>query len=180
MEAKILLFAQNGWIPPQMAMSALQGGTAEAILDRFELDIAKAHRHINQLVLIGKGKVDADLIPEPGPMDNHAVQADVLMEWMKTVDYEKQHELVQVLALALLRGHQLMEQGLLDQEAARTQMRAAAQGMNNAGAPQGGQGAGPSVPGRTAPGAGSARPNGQDVSRPSLESNASALSGAGG
>jgi hypothetical protein len=164
MEAKIMMFADKGWIPPQMAMGALQGGTAEVILDRFELDIAKAHRHINQLILIGRGKVDESLVPEPGPMDNHDVQADVLMEWMKTADFERQHEIVQVLAMALLNGHQAMQQAKLDQEAMRVATRAAQQGMDNAGADQGGPSGAP----------------GQDVSRPSIATNAEALSGAGG
>ena len=77
MEAKIMLFADKGWIPPQMAMGALQGGTVEVILDRFERDEAKAHRHITQLILIGRGEIDPGLVPEAGPMDNHAVQNDV-------------------------------------------------------------------------------------------------------
>lgn len=163
MEAKIMLFADKGWIPPQMAMAALQGGTAEVILDRFERDEAKAHRHITQLILIGRGEIDPLLIPEPGPMDNHPVQADVLMEWMKTVDYERQPEMVQTLSMALLNGHKLMEQAAIDQEAARVGMRAQAQGTENAGKPQSDIQAG-----------------GSDVSRPSLSQTAETLSGVGG
>jgi hypothetical protein len=160
MEAKIMMFADKQWIPPQMAMAALQGGTADAILDRFERDEAKAHRHIAQLIAIGQGKLDPDMVPAAGPQDNHAVQADVIKEWMKTVDFEEQHEVVQILAFALIGQHELMEAGQLDKEAARSQMRAVAQGMGNAAKPQDN--------GAPAP------------SRPSLQNEAAALSGVGG
>lgn len=164
MEAKIMMFADKQWIPPQMAMAALQGGTADAILDRFELDIAKAHRHISQLIAIGRGDLDPAMVPAAGPQDNHAVQADVIKEWMKTVDFEEQHELVQTLAYALIQQHELMEAGQLDKEAARQNMRAAANGMTNAAAEQP---------------AASDQPV-EAPSRPSLQNETQALAGVGG
>jgi hypothetical protein len=175
MEAKIMMFADKQWIPPQMAMAALQGGTAEVILDRFERDEAKAHRHISALILIGQGMLDPDLVPSAGPQDNHAVQADTLKEWMKTTDFEEQHELVQIMAYALIQQHELMAQGQLDKEAARQQMRAVANGQANAAAPQ---------PVTTAAGANMApdqpgpAPTPQP-SRPSLQNETQALAGAG-
>lgn len=42
-EAKVMAFAQNGWISPEAAMSAINGGTAEGLIDSYEKDVARAN-----------------------------------------------------------------------------------------------------------------------------------------
>jgi hypothetical protein len=63
-EAKIMLFADKGWITPERAMSALQGGLADAVIDDFELDIARVHRQIQQLLMLGDEKA-LEAMPQP-------------------------------------------------------------------------------------------------------------------
>lgn len=160
-EAKIMLFADKQWITPERAMSALQGGLAEAVIDDFELDIARVHRQIQQLLLLADEAVVSQmqdpsaLIPEAKPYDNHPVFVDVIKGWMKTVDFEQQHPLIQEAALNWLQMHQMLDQQQKMEQAQQTSLMAQSQGQDNAAKPQGGP-----VP---------------QASRPSMASEAAAL-----
>jgi hypothetical protein len=142
-EAKIMLFADKQWISPQRAMSALQGGLADAIIDDFELDIARVHRQIQQLCMLGKDPElqrtpdPSALIPEAKPYDNHEVFVDIIKGWMKTPDFENEAPLIQEAALNWLEMHEFAIQEKAMQDAAQLNTQAEAQGQQNAGKDQG-------------------------------------------
>jgi hypothetical protein len=156
-EAKIMAFADKGWIAPFQAMAALSGGQADSILDSFELDIAKCHRNIEALKLMGQMLGDGP--PVAGPMDNHQVHIDELTQWMKTMDFERQPPAVQLAGQLLLQQHELEAQGDAMEAAMQVDASAGSQGMENAGRPQGDVGTG-------------------QPSRPSIANEAAALAGA--
>lgn len=142
-EAKIMLFADKQWITPQRAMAALQGGLADAVIDDFELDVARVHRQIQGLVALGKDPSlqsipdPAMLVPEAKEYDNHEVFVDVITSWMKTVDFENQPDAVVAAATNWLAMHKLAIQQAQMEDAQRVAMMAESQGQQNAGKDQG-------------------------------------------
>ena len=48
-EQKIMSFAQQGWITPEAAMAAINGGTAESLANSYELDVARANEVIQMI-----------------------------------------------------------------------------------------------------------------------------------
>ena len=161
-EAKIAMFADRGWITPQQAMSALNGGTAGEIIDSFELDVARVHRQIQLLVELDRtgevpeGMDPMTMLPEAKPYDNHEVFIDIIRQWCKTVEFERMHPLVQEAALNWLEMHKYEIEMEMAQQAQQLMLQAGGQGMGAAGKPQ------------TAPGA---------PTQPSLKGNAEALAG---
>jgi hypothetical protein len=137
-EAQKALIAQlidKGLVDPRKAIAAMQAGTADSLIDSYELDVAKANREIQQLVasaeMQGRG---VPMVDETA--DDHAVHLEVLSNWMKTEDYEMQKPFVQEAAKAHAQWHEtaLEKQKL---EAAAQQTAAAEQlGAQNAAAPQ--------------------------------------------
>ena len=135
-EAKIVMYAERGWLPPHQVMAALRSGNADTIIDDFELDVAKANREIQQLIDMTRG-----LGPGPvfaTPFDNHQLHIDVLGAWMKTEDFERQDDLVKQAALLHLEQHQV-ELQIQAFNAQMEQVNAAA-GNGMAGAAGGGVG----------------------------------------
>lgn len=104
-EAKIIMFAERGWLPPHQVMAALRSGNADTIIDDFELDVAKANREIQQLIDMTRGVGLGPVFASPG--DNHQVHLDVLKAWMKTEDFERQDDLTKQAALAHLEQHEV-------------------------------------------------------------------------
>jgi hypothetical protein len=110
-EAKIMAFAERGWISPHAAMAAINAGTAENLIDSYERDVARANLII-QKVLEGPEVLfstpprrpffgeDPGLDPETGlprefvsgwmprPFDDVKVQKDVFADWMKGTEYD--------------------------------------------------------------------------------------------
>ena len=46
---EVLAYADRGWVSPQVAMAAIQGGTAEKLIQGYELDVARANRIIQAI-----------------------------------------------------------------------------------------------------------------------------------
>jgi hypothetical protein len=154
MEAKILLYADKGWIEPHQAMAALNGGTAEAIIDEFELDMSRQHREIELMLTMGEMDVPPDVAakaaaePEQGQyileefilatappveeFDNHAIHMDVLRQYMKTRDWEDRTDAEKGILRAhyMLHENALREQMLMEQQA----IAAAGEAKGTAGA----------------------------------------------
>jgi hypothetical protein len=68
-EQRVMTFANLGWITPEVAMSAINGGTAEKLVESYELDVARANRII-RLIMTGPEALFAlggDTPPEPPP-----------------------------------------------------------------------------------------------------------------
>jgi hypothetical protein len=115
-EAKIIMYAERGWLQPHQVMAALQSGNADTIIDDFELDVAKANREIQQLMAMAKGEGFGPVFA--GPQDNHQVHQDLIGAWMKTEDFERQPDLVKQAAMAHYDQHgaELMFQAMQQQQ----------------------------------------------------------------
>lgn len=110
-EAKILAYADRGWVSPHEAMAAINSGTAEALVQSYEKDIARANLIIQKVkegpeVLFGtpprrpffgedsgideETGLPREFIPGwmPRIFDNIAVQKDVIADWMKGTEYD--------------------------------------------------------------------------------------------
>jgi hypothetical protein len=163
-EAKVMTFVTNGWIPIHQAMAALNAGTAERLIDDFELDIARQHREIKQIIAIAGENADGipdvtevvqntgmepeqamellhAAILEIGPtvedFDNHEIHIDVISQWMKTVDFEEQPDVVKGVARAHRDQHsQMMAAVQMQQQQAQAGL-AEQQGQENAAKPPG-------------------------------------------
>lgn len=155
-EARVRWFAEMGWITPQAAMAAVNGGSAEKLVQSYELDIAAAHRAV-QRIKIGPEAVfskpprfDPDKINPmtgtpgmevpgwmPREFDNISVHMQVMEDWMKTTDYENSPQETQHIADLYYAGLKQIKRDK-EQEAAQQQMQMAeGLGMMNAGKPQG-------------------------------------------
>lgn len=166
-DQKIMNYAQLGWISPEQAMSAINSGTADKLIESYELDYARANAVIQKIkdgtfmdepprpVLPGENLVPdpmTGMLPEqvpgwmPRPFDNIGVHKQQFADWMKTTDWDS-------LDPAGKEATNLYYQTLLDLEAAEAQREAMMQqqmaeglGMANAAAPQGASPL-PSLPG---------------------------------
>lgn len=110
-EAKILSFADRGWVSPHAAMAAINNGTAEGLIEDYERDVARANLIIQKIkdgptVLFSgpprrpfEGEnpgIDPatneprSFIPGwmPRPFDNVRVHMDVFSDWMKSSEYD--------------------------------------------------------------------------------------------
>lgn len=175
MEQKVLAFADRGWITPEQAMAAIEGGYGADLVTSYELDIGRATRMIARLkqgeqALYGTAdnplpnRTEADPmtgqpveIPDfmPRSFDNIPVQKSVWEDWMKTEEYESLAPELQTVGMEIYNGMLKIE---ADKAAQQQQALEAAAG--NAGMAAAAQG-GPAMP--DAP---SATPGGSDLPTP--------------
>jgi len=159
-EQKVMNFAQLGWVSPEAAMSAIEGGTAEKLVNKHEASVRRGHRIIMQIRRDPEELLSAPMRPTfpnelhvdpetmmplmevpswmPRPFDNVPVLKTTFESWMQSDDYEG-------LEPAQMEAAHLYYAGLLDLErlaAERDQMlqnqMAEEMGMSNAAKPQGG------------------------------------------
>lgn len=137
-EQRVMNFAQLGWISPQAAMAAINGGHAEWMVEDYELDVARQNLEIQMMR-------EGEIPPDAREFDNHQVHVQVLESWMKTPDYAAQDETIQAAA----ENHRQQHKLLLAQEREQEQQAQAAQaeqlGMQNAARDQAGKPS-PSLP----------------------------------
>jgi hypothetical protein len=149
-------YAQLGWVSPEAAMAAIDGGTAEKLVESYELDIARANLIISKLrsgeflnepprpVFPGEEAMDPDtgmpLTQVPGWMpremvDNVAVHKAVFSDWFKTDGWDnlapeyKEASLLYFSALIEIETRQAERAKQLQAEEAMSQ------GMMNAAKP---------------------------------------------
>lgn len=146
-EQKVLAFADRGWIPPQAAMAAINGGYAESLVDDYELDVQRANTVI-QKIKMGPEAFLAEP-PVPGPdgetvpawmprrFDNIPVQKSVWESWMKTQEYDAAPPDVKEAANLVYGGLLQLEAQKAAEEAAQQAAMAEGLGMQNAAKPQG-------------------------------------------
>lgn len=110
-EAKIMAFAERGWIPPHVAMAAINSGTAENLVDSYEKDVARANLIIQKIIegpevlfdsperrpFFGEDpgfneetQLPNEYVPGwmPRPFDSIPVQKDTFADWMKSTEYD--------------------------------------------------------------------------------------------
>lgn len=138
MEQRIFAFADRGWITPEAAMSAINGGIAEKLIESYELDLGRINRILRKIqddtVDDLPPRIQMDpvtnmpiLDPEtglpmqvpgymPDEMDNLVVWRQQLSDWMKQEIFEEIDAGRQEMCRQMLRGIQMLE--------AQQQMRA--------------------------------------------------------
>jgi hypothetical protein len=134
-EQKIMNYAQLGWISKEEGIAAIDNGTAENLVQDYELDVAKQNRENQQMDAIADENMPGGGLPDAAPYDNHQVHLDVLHRQMKSRDFEESAPPVQE-AYTL---HEQQHQAFIDQEAMKQAqqqgMQAEAMGMQNAARP---------------------------------------------
>ena len=155
-EQRVMNFAQLGWVSPEAAMSAIEGGNAEKLIESYELDVSRANAVINKIKagtfleepmrpsFPGEDAIDPEtgaLLTEipgwmPRPMiDNVAVHRAVFGDWFKTDDWDNLQPEAKEAGMLYYSALLQIEQ----QEAARAQemqnQMAESQGMMNAAKP---------------------------------------------
>lgn len=128
-----------GWLTPEVALAALNGGTAEKLLESYELDVARAHQVIERLkegpeAFLSEPITDPSQPPSwmPRPFDNIAVHKAVFADWMKTSDYEMAPEPVKEAANLYWQGLEWLEAQKAARQAAMQAQMAQQLGMANA------------------------------------------------
>lgn len=155
LEQRVMNFAQLGWIPPHVAMSAVNGGTIDGLVKSYELDVGRANRIIQQIFIDPESVLAPEMVPGtvpqvdpvtgmsqtviaeipwymPRPFDNIDIYKGEFENAMKTERYDTSPPQVQAMLQQVYNALLLLEQ---DQQAKAAQAQAAqaAQlGMNNA------------------------------------------------
>jgi hypothetical protein len=152
-EQRVMNYAQLGWISPEAAMAAIDGGTAESLASSYELDVERANLVIEKIrmgpdvlfavpprlmtdPMTGMQREVPGYMPRP-EIDNLRIHKAVVSDWMKTTDFDRLDPAMQAAAMEYLAA---IEQGLTQEkvkEAQEQQAMAASLGMGNAAAPQG-------------------------------------------
>lgn len=158
-EAKILAYADRGWISAHEAMAAINAGTAEGLIQSYERDVARANL-IVQKVKEGPQTIfntpprrpffgeepgideetgqEREYIPGwmPRPFDNIAVQKDVIADFMKGIEYDDLPPPSQEALNAVYDSFLQLEAKQQAQAAAAQEQTAESLGMSNASKPQ--------------------------------------------
>lgn len=146
-EAKVLAFADRGWIPPQAAMAAINGGTAEDLIDDYERDVQRANTIIQKIKMGPEALFGGMEVPGPNDMeipdwmprefDNIPVHKSVFESWMKTQEYDAATPDMKTAANLYYSALLNLEAEKAAREAAQQQAMAESLGMGNAARPQG-------------------------------------------
>jgi hypothetical protein len=143
-ETKVYAYADRGWISPTAAMAAIAGGTAEKLVESYELDVARANRIIQKIkagpeVLFQEPLVDPTVPPSwaPRKFDNIAVHKAIFEDWMKTQDYDYAPIEVQTAAQLYYEALLYLEAEKAAEAAQQQTAMAEQLGMENAARPQG-------------------------------------------
>lgn len=107
-EQRVMNYAQMGWVSPEAAMAAIDGGNAEKLIESYELDIARANLVISKIrsgafleeparpIFPGEEAMDESgqpLSEVPGWMprsgvDNLSVHKAIFSDWFKTDEWD--------------------------------------------------------------------------------------------
>lgn len=160
MEQRIMNYAQLGWVSPEAAMAAINSGTAEGLIESYELDLARANDVIQKIkegsfmeepsrrVFPGEAmEIDpqtgeeiqvAEEVPGwiPRPFDNVRVHKQVFEDFMKTTDYDDLDEVGKEAAALYYDTLLKLEAEQTARDQAAQQQMAEGLGMNNAAKPQ--------------------------------------------
>lgn len=114
---RVMAFADRGWITPEAAMAAINGGTADQLINSYELDVARVNEIIQKIIdgsvwqlpqrpnvvpvtdpATGQAVLGPDGQPQmqdepipgwmPDEFDNETVWLSVLSDWMKTTQFQ--------------------------------------------------------------------------------------------
>jgi hypothetical protein len=157
MQGRLQWIAQTfpGWLNPEMALAALDGGAAQTLVRSYELDDAKVCRIIMKIrdgtvmdmptrhetdpqtgaPLIDPATGQPAEVPMYMPMpdvDNLTVWRRRIGDWMKTPDYERTDPGMQEVAKQILAAINVLEQQAAQRQAVQQTQLAQQLGMGNA------------------------------------------------
>lgn len=153
-EQRVMTYAQMGWIDPKQAISAIEAGTAEHLLDDYEMDVSWAQHCIRQIRGMESGVTRPEDIPQARPFDNFPVLIRELTTWMKSGDFNMLGPGPKEAANLFLQQLEALKAQKEMADAQAQQAMAQGLGMANAARPQGP----PPLP--SAPGSGVSAPGG--------------------
>lgn len=141
-----------GFISPEAAMAAIEGGVGEKLIEGYELDVARAQLMLKKitagpqvmfaepLVPGGVNPVTQEPMPIPSwaprPFDNVGVHIHIFGDYMKTPDYDMQAPPVQEALRLYYDACESLKNQAAMQAAIQQQQMAEGQGMANAGMQQ--------------------------------------------
>jgi len=138
----VMGYAQLGWVEPEQAMAAIESGTAEQLIETYDLQRSRVWRVVQML----KQGPDAFMNMPPRPdgtpgwmpreFDNLRVQKSEFSNWLITDDFESQPPPVQEAANLYYHGILMLEAQQAAQQAQIQMEQAQGLGMANAGRPQ--------------------------------------------
>lgn len=131
----VMNYAQLGWISPEKAIFAIEHGSADDLIDSYELDLAKSYRQIRMLKGMATFAPGSDVPIANEFVDNPTVHLYVLKNWMKTEDFEMQPPEVQAAANLLAQQYVQIEDQAAMKAAQAQNLQAEQAGMNNAARP---------------------------------------------
>lgn len=167
MEQKVLAYADRGWITPEQAMAAIEGGYAADLVASYELDIGRATRIIARIkagpeALYGTpedpapSRIEVDPatgrqteVPDfmPRIFDNIPVQKSVWEDWMKTEEFETLDPALQAQATDIYNGLLYFEAQKAAMQQQAVEQQAEDKGTENAARGGGGMPDAPSATG---------------------------------
>lgn len=131
----VMNYAQLGWVDRNEAMFAIENGTAESLIEDYELDVAKANRQIRRIEALGAGLPGGDVPIADPEFDNPAVMIHVLSQFAKTPEFEQLSAPAQEATKLLVQQYRQI-QATRDQQAAQQQaLQASQMGQGNASRP---------------------------------------------
>jgi hypothetical protein len=135
-EQRMMSFAELGWITPQAAMTAINGGIAESLTEEYELYVKAANDAIQKIVALPYGPEGGGDVPIVKKFTNPDVELQVFRSWAMSEDFERLHPFqvevaeVYMASLEFVKVQREME-AMQAQEAQAAQL-----GLNNAAKPQ--------------------------------------------
>lgn len=134
-EQKVMGYADRGWITPQQAMAAIDGGYSEDLLEDYELDVSRADRENQQMLAMGTELLPGGDVPIAQDYDNHPVHLHRHTTWMKTREFEEAGPMTQEAARLHVQQHKMLEAQQQAQQQAQQIQTAQQLGMANATRP---------------------------------------------
>lgn len=138
-----LVQAFPGFVRPEVAMAALEGGTGEKLIESYELDVSRANLMLQKVlagpdVLFAQPMADPSQPPPwaPRKFDNVGVHKQVFEDYMKTPDFDQQKPDIQEALRLYWEGCDYLEQQAAAQQAQMQAAMAENAGMANASSPQ--------------------------------------------
>jgi len=152
----IMSFAERGWVAPEAAMAAINGGTAEGLVKSYEKDVRRARAVIQMIkdgtffdtpprpVFPGEDpglypytRLPSTSVPGwmPRPIDNISIHKNVFSDFMKGDDFERMPTEQQQATTAYYAELMNIESREAAKLAAEQQALAEGQGMSNATRP---------------------------------------------
>lgn len=143
LEQKLNFYAQMGWIDPQKAIAAVQAGTAEGIVQSYELQIRSEQRNIQRAVALAGTLTPyataedfaKAAVPIAKPYENQKLRMSILTDFFASPAWDNLPPEVQhVLEVLYQQREALMQQEVM-QQAQQTAMMAQQLGSTNAARP---------------------------------------------